>query len=98
FGSRMASRRVARAIFLGSAPSVSAQKVRGVEDLRIRLGVVQPGEQVALFDDALGKLLDRLTHLYSSNQRYWFDTQPGLRKVVTDRAGKLESTAVKAEA
>ena len=97
FGSRMASRRVARTIFLGSAPSVGAQKVRGIEDLRIRLGVVQPGEQVALFDDALGKLQDRLTHLYSGNQRYWFDTQPGLRRVVTDRAGRLDLGTIKAE-
>jgi predicted AAA+ superfamily ATPase len=97
FGGRMASRRVARTIFLGSAPSVGGQRVRGIEDIRIRLGVVQPGEQVSLFDDALGKLLDRLTHLYSGNQRYWFDTQPGLRRVVTDRAGRLDFPTIKAE-
>jgi predicted AAA+ superfamily ATPase len=97
FGGRMASRRVARTIFLGSAPSVGGQRVRGIEDIRIRLGVVQPGEQVALFDDALGKLLDRLTHLYSGNQRYWFDTQPGLRRVVTDRAGRIDSATIRVE-
>jgi hypothetical protein len=97
FGGRMAARRIARTIFLGSAPSVGAQRVRGIEDIRIRLGVVQPSEQVGLFDDALGKLLDRLTHLYSGNQRYWFDTQPGLRRVVTDRAGRFDFGTIKSE-
>ncbi|MDH2902311.1 MAG: DUF499 domain-containing protein [archaeon] len=99
FGTRTAARRVARTIFLGSAPSVSAQRVRGIENVRIRLGIVQPGEQVALFDDALGKLLDRLTHLYTdaSNQRYWFDTQPGLGRTVRDRAGRLDFADVRLE-
>ncbi|MDE1878099.1 MAG: ATP-binding protein [Thaumarchaeota archaeon] len=90
FGSHMAARRVSRTIFLGSAPSVDAQKVRGIEDVRIRLGVIQPGEQIALFNDALGKLMDRLAHLYAGNKRYWFDTQPNLRRVVEDRASRLD--------
>ena len=38
FGQTVASRRVARTIFLGSAPHVAQQRVRGVEDVRVRLG------------------------------------------------------------
>lgn len=98
FGSLMAARRVSRTIFMGSAPSVDSQKVRGVEDVRIRLGVVQPGEQISVFNDALGRLLDHLTHLYSGNKRYWFDTQPNLRRTVADRASRLEDPEVIAEA
>lgn len=98
FGSLMAARRVARTIFMGSAPSVDSQKVRGIEDVRIRLGVVQPGEQISVFNDALGRLLDHLTHLYSGNKRYWFDTQPNLRRTVADRASRLEDPEVIAEA
>ena len=45
-GKIMATRRVARTVFLGSATSVREQSVRGIEDIRIRLGSVQPGEQV----------------------------------------------------
>ena len=56
-GQVMASRRVARSIFLGSAPSVKEQRVRGIEDVRVRLGVVQPGEAVSVFNDALGQCL-----------------------------------------
>jgi hypothetical protein len=58
FGEVSAARRVARTIFLGSAPSVKQQRVRGIEDVRIRLGVVQPGEQVATFNDALRRTVE----------------------------------------
>ena len=33
----------------GSAPSVAAQRVRGIEEVRIKLGCAQPGEVPALF-------------------------------------------------
>ncbi len=97
FGAAVAARRVARAIFLGSAPHVHQQKVRGVEDVRVRLGVVQPGESVAVFNDALGRLMDKLTYLYGGNRRYWYDTQPNLRRTMQDRAGRLEWPDVEAE-
>jgi len=89
FGKYMAARRVARAIFLGSAPSVKEQRVRGVEDIRIRLGVVQPGEQVAVFNDVIGHMEKKLTHLYGNNQRYWYDLPPNLRRTVEDRAQQV---------
>ena len=97
FGALMAARRVARTIFLGSAPSVRQQTVRGIEDVRVRLGVTQPGESVAVFNDALGRLVDKLKYLYSGNRRYWYDTQPNLRRTMEDRAGKLEPAEVEAE-
>lgn len=89
FARCMATRRVARSIFMGSAPSVKEMRIRGAEDIRIRLGVVQPGEQVSVFNDALGRMLDQLTHLYSSNQRYWYDLPPNLRRTVEDRAQQV---------
>ena len=55
FGALSAARRVARAIFMGSAPHVRQQTARGIEDGRVRLGVVQPGESVATFNDATGR-------------------------------------------
>ena len=42
YGQKMAARRVARTIMLGSAPTVRAQNIRGIEASRIRLGVIQP--------------------------------------------------------
>lgn len=46
----------------------------GIEDVRVRLGVVQPNESVAVFNDAPAKLFDRLTFLYGGNRRYWLET------------------------
>lgn len=97
FGRYMAARRVARTIFLGSAPSVKEQRVRGIEDIRIRLGVVQPGEQIAVFNDALGRMEDKLTHLYTSNQRYWYDLPPNLRRTVEDRAQQVSRDELELE-
>ena len=47
-----ATRRVARAIFMGTAPT-HQQENRGLDDKQINLGVVQPGEKPAVFGDAL---------------------------------------------
>ena len=97
FGQSMAARRVARAVFLGSAPHVVQQQVRGVEDVRVRLATVQPGEQVAVFNDALSQLSDRLTYLYRQDRRYWYDTRPNLRRTVDDRAQQLAEDLVESE-
>ena len=97
FGESSAARRVARTIFMGSAPHGSGQSVRGIEEMRIRLGVVQPDEQVAVFNDATRRLTDRLTHLYTRAQRYWYDTHPNLRRTMEDRASKLEPEVVETE-
>lgn len=94
-----ASRRVARAVMLGSAPTVKEQKVRGIEASHIRLGVVQPGEQIAVFNDALNTLRDNLSYLYSnaSSDRFWYDTRPTLRKTVEDRALRMAAADVEYE-
>ncbi|MXY26782.1 hypothetical protein F4Y59_01315 [Candidatus Poribacteria bacterium] len=97
FGEISAARRVARTIFMGSAPHGGGQAVRGLEEMRIRLGVVQPDEHVSVFNDATRHLTDRLTHLYTRAQRYWYDTHPNLRRIMEDRAAKLEPEVVETE-
>ena len=97
FGEISAARRVARTIFMGSAPHGSGQAVRGLEEMRIRLGVAQPDEHVSVFNDATKRLTDRLTHLYTRAQRYWYDTHPNLRRTMEDRAAKLEPEVVETE-
>ena len=97
FGQTWAGRRVARTIFLGSAPHVVQQQVRGVEDVRVRLAVVQPGEQVSVFNDVLSQLSDRLTYLYRKDRRYWFDTRPNLRRTVEERAQQFSDEQAERE-
>jgi hypothetical protein len=83
-----ACRRVARAIYLGSAPTATAAN-RGVEDRRVRLGCVMPGESVAIFGDALRRLSTAATYLYQDGTRYWYSTQPTVTKMAEDRAEQL---------
>jgi len=89
-GSLQACRRAARAIFLGSAPSVSSQKVRGIGIERVRLGCAQPGQSPARYDDALRRLSDRLHYLYTGHERFWFDQRPNLRREMEDRMQRFD--------
>lgn len=88
-GRYSACRRVARTLFLASAPTPGAAN-RGVEDRRIKLGCVQPGEAPAVFGDALRYLAQAATYLYQDNARYWFSTQPTVTKLAEDRAEQLK--------
>lgn len=95
-GRYSACRRVARTIYMGSAPTLeTAQK--GIELRRIRLGCVQPGEQTATFGDALARLVDSSTHLYADGQRYWYSTQPSVLRAARERAEQIPIDAVREE-
>ena len=87
-GKFAACRRVARTIYLGSAPTASAAN-RGLEDRRVKLGCVIPGEQPAVFGDALRRLAAAATYLYQDGARYWYSTQPTVTKLAEDRAEQL---------
>ncbi|UGS08459.1 DUF499 domain-containing protein [Microcystis aeruginosa FACHB-905 = DIANCHI905] len=87
-GRYSACRRVTRTIYLGSAPTIRAAN-RGLEDKRIKLGCVQPGETVAIFGDALRRLTDRATYLYIDGNRYWISNQPNVTRTAQDRANLL---------
>jgi hypothetical protein len=77
---------VTRTIYLGSAPTLRAAN-RGLEDRRIKLGCVQPGESPAIFGDALRRLTDQATYLYvDASNRYWISTQPNVTRTAQDRA------------
>lgn len=96
FGRLSAARRVARTVFMGTAPRLRSS-TKGIEDKRIILGCVQPGESVATFRDALRRMADRATHLYVNENRYWFDTQPSINRVAQDRADGVKVDAVHKE-
>ncbi len=87
-GKFSAARRVARTIYLGSAPAVETAN-RGLEDRRIKLGCVLPGESPAVFGDALRRLAGAATYLYQDGNRYWYSTQPTVTKLAEDRTEQL---------
>lgn len=99
FGKSMASRRIARTILLGSAPTSAQQRLRGIEVKRILLGTVQPGELIAVFNDALNTLHNSLSYLYATQaeDRFWFDTRPTLRKTAADREQLLKPEDIQRE-
>ena len=84
-----AARRVARTVFLGSAPTAPDAPNRGLDDRTIKLGAVQPGESPATFGDALRRLSNRATHLYDNQGRYWFSTQESVGQLARDRAERV---------
>ncbi|MGA2699955.1 MAG: Swt1 family HEPN domain-containing protein [Isosphaeraceae bacterium] len=88
-GKFSACRRVARTIYLGSAPTTTAAH-RGLEDRRVKLGCVLPGESPAIFGDALRRLAGAATYLYQDGPRYWYSTQPTVTKLAEDRAEQLK--------
>jgi predicted AAA+ superfamily ATPase len=88
-GKLNATRRVARTIYLGSAPTTAAAH-RGLEDRRVKLGCVMPGESPAVFGDALRRLAAAATYLYQDGPRFWYATQPTVTKLAEDRAEQLK--------
>lgn len=98
FGAVNAARRVARTLFLGSAPASGGthKGIRGVDRARVLLGCLQPGQSVSAFSDALNRLCDRLHYLNSSGDkaqdttRFWFDTRANLRREMEDRKGRFD--------
>ena len=87
-GKFSATRRVARTVYLGSAPTTSVAN-RGIEDRRIKLGCAMPGETPAIFGDALRRLSTQATFLYQDGPRYWYSTQPTVTKLAEDRADQF---------
>ena len=95
-GRYSAARRVARTLYLGSAPTQDATK-KGLEDRQIKLGCVQPGETSGTFGDALRKLADQATYLYVDGSRYWYATQPSVNRLAEERAERYHPEDVTEE-
>ncbi len=86
-----AARRIARTVFLGSAPSGFT---RGIDSRQIHLGVVRPGEGEAPYNEALSLMTGDLYYLYFAEGRYFFYAEENLNKVASDRANALGDGAI----
>jgi len=85
-----ATRRVARTIFMATAPLAGAAH-HGIDQRKVILGCIQPGEQSADFGDALRRLSGRATYLYVQSGNYWYGDQPTVRRLADDRASQIQS-------
>ena len=88
FGARSLTRRIAREIFLASAPTLGTDH-KGVERPRVWLGVAIPGDTVGNFGASLEVLGQQATYLYADNARYWFSTTASETRTASDIADRL---------
>ena len=75
----------ARAVFFATAPHGGAAR-GAITGTDLRLSCAQPGDQIAIFGEALLEVASRSAHLYRDGDRYWFSPQPTLNKLAADRA------------
>lgn len=87
-GARAVTRRLARAVFIGSAPTLRSAH-RGIERQRVWLGAAVPGDTVGNFGSAVELLSQRATYLYADGNRYWYDTQASVTRTAADYADGL---------
>lgn len=103
-GKSMAAKRVARALFFGTAPAVNRNArrgdtgpVRGLDQKRVVLGCTYPGDNPAHLQDALRQLGDRGAYMNRDQDRYWLSLQQTVSRIVQDRAESYDVAEVRAE-
>lgn len=83
-GRYSATRRVARTLFLGTAPMKGAA-ARGKDIRQVHVGCVQPGESLATFGDALRRLQNRAIYLNTEGDRSYYDTAQNINREAESR-------------
>ncbi len=83
FGRVSACKRVARSLYIGTAPDADALR-KGIGDQRVKLACVMPGEPIGVFGDALRRLGDRGRFIQQDCDRYWIDTRPNLNRTAEE--------------
>lgn len=98
FGQRALTRRLARTVFFGSAPTIAPGSThKGIGTQRVFLGTAVPGDVPGNFHAALTQLGDRATYFYSGSGKYWYDVQPNITRAARDQAERLHKEDVWAE-
>ena len=96
FGQRSLTKRLARTVFFGAAPTIGAAH-KGLEARRVFLGTAIPGDVPGNFHSALTQLADRATYFYSGSGKYWYDLQANISRRAKDQAERLHKEDVWAD-
>ena len=83
FGRVSACKRVARSLYIGTAPGARRER-KGIDDQQVKLACVMPGEPIAVFGDALGRIADRGRYIQQDGERYWIDISPNLNRTAEE--------------
>ena len=97
-GQRALTKRLARTVFFGAAPTIApGASSKGVGTQRVFLGTAVPGDVPGNFHSALTQLQDRATYFYSGSGKYWYDLQANITRTAKDQAERLHPEDVWAE-
>lgn len=103
-GKSMAAKRVARVVFLGTAPTVTKNArtggtapIQGIEQKRVVLGATYPSDNPAHVTDALRQLGDRGKYMNRDQDRYWLSLQQTVSRIVQEQADGYDVSEVHAE-
>jgi predicted AAA+ superfamily ATPase len=96
FGQRSVTRRLARTVFFGAAPTIGSAH-KGIETQRVFLGMAVPGDVPGNFHSALNQLGDRATYFYAGQGKFWYDLQANISRRAKDQAERLHREDVWAE-
>ena len=98
FGQRSLTKRLARTVFFGAAPTIAPGSThKGIGTQRVFLGTAVPGDVPGNFHSSLATLGDRATYFYSGQGKYWYDIQPNITRSAKDQAERLHREDVWAE-
>ncbi|KZB87469.1 DUF499 domain-containing protein [Amycolatopsis regifaucium] len=98
YGQRALTKRLARAVFFGAAPTIAPGSVhKGIGTQRVFLGTAVPGDVPGNFHSALTQLSDRATYFYTGSGKYWYDLQPNITRTAKDQAERLHKEDIWAE-
>ena len=98
FGQRALTKRLARAVFFGAAPTIAPGSLhKGIATQRVFLATAVPGDVPGNFHAALTQLSDRATYFYSGSGKHWYDVQPNITRTAKDQAERLHPEDVWAE-
>jgi len=87
-GRLAAARRVARTLYIGTAPG-SDSTTPGIGAERVLLGCAQPGETLGTFSDALRRISDGGQNIHQDGNRYWVSTKANLNRTAAAKASQL---------
>ncbi|MBT1165581.1 Swt1 family HEPN domain-containing protein [Bifidobacterium simiarum] len=87
-GQRVLTQRIARAVFMGSAPRAGLPN-RGIGVQSVWLGTAMPGDVSGNFGTATSQLEQRSTYFFAEGSTYRYSLQPSITKTARDYADRL---------
>ena len=83
----------ARAVFFATAPHAGDAR-GGISGAELRLACARPGDQIAVFGEALQEMASKAAYLYRDGDRCWFSPRATLNKLAADRARDVSTESI----